>query len=210
MTEFMDDVAQPLLDFIQAHSDWAALVMFVTAFGESFAFISLLFPGTTVLIAAGTLLAAGTLPYASILVGAVLGAVLGDSVSYWLGRNFGGGIIRLWPFSRHPDLLSRGILFFERHGGKSVFIGRFFGPIRAVIPLAAGIMQMPRGRFWFANVTSALVWAPMLLLVGDLVGEIGDRLIGSTNTLLLVFGGLTVIGIGGAVWTALRAARPKP
>ena len=206
----MDDVAQPLLDFVQAHSDWAALVMFITAFGESFAFISLLFPRTTVLIAAGTLLSDGTLPYASILVGAVLGAVLGDSVSYWLGRRFGGGIGRLWPFSRHPDLLSRGILFFERHGGKSVFIGRFFGPIRAVIPLAAGIMQMPRRRFWFANVTSALVWAPMLLLAGDLVGEVGDRLIGSANTVLLVFGGLTLIGIGGAVWAALRAARPKP
>jgi membrane protein DedA with SNARE-associated domain len=206
----MDDVAQPLLDFVQAHSGWAALVMFITAFGESFAFISLLFPGTTVLIAAGTLLSDGTLPYASILVGAVLGAVLGDSISYWLGRSFGGGIGRLWPFSRHPDVLQRGILFFARHGGKSVFIGRFFGPIRAVIPLAAGIMQMPRGRFWFANVTSALVWAPMLLLVGDLVGEVGDRLIGSTNTVLLVFGGLTLIGIGGVVWAALRAARPKP
>jgi len=206
----MDDVAQPLLDFVQAHSDWAALVMFITAFGESFAFISLLFPGTTVLIAAGTLLSDGTLPYASILVGAVLGAVLGDSVSYWLGRSFGGGIGRLWPFSRHPDALQRGILFFARHGGKSVFIGRFFGPIRAVIPLAAGIMQMPRGRFWFANVTSALVWAPMLLLLGDLVGEVGDRLIGSANTVLLVFGGLTLIGIGGVVWAALRAARPKP
>ena len=206
----MDDVAQPLLDFVQAHSDWAALVMFITAFGESFAFISLLFPGSTVLIAAGTLLTAGALPYVPILAGAVLGAVLGDSVSYWLGRSFGGGIGRLWPFSRHPDVLPRGILFFERHGGKSVFIGRFFGPIRAVIPLAAGIMQMPRGRFWFANVTSALVWAPMLMLIGDLVGEVGVRLIGSTNTVLLVFGGLTLIGIGGVVWAALRAARPKP
>jgi membrane protein DedA with SNARE-associated domain len=206
----MDAVAQPLLDFIKAHADWAALVMFITAFGESFAFVSLLFPGTTVLIAAGTLLSDGTLPYLPILLGAVLGSVLGDSVSYWFGRSFGGGIVRLWPFARHPDLLSRGILFFERHGGKSVFIGRFFGPIRAVIPLAAGIMQMPRGRFWFANVTSALVWAPMLLFVGDAVGELSDRLIGSANTMLLVFGGLTLIGIGGVVWAALRAARPKP
>ena len=206
----MDDVAQPLLDFIKAHSDWAAVVMFVTAFGESFAFISLLVPGTTVLIAAGTLLSAGTLPYTSILIGAVLGAVLGDSVSYWLGRSFGGGIARVWPFSRHPDLLSRGILFFERHGGKSVFIGRFFGPIRAVIPLAAGIMLMPRGRFWVANVTSALVWAPMLLLVGDAVGEVGDRLIGQTNTVLVVFGGLTLIGIAAIVWAAVRAARSRP
>jgi membrane protein DedA with SNARE-associated domain len=206
----MDDVAQPLLDFIKAHSDWAALVMFVTAFGESFAFISLLFPGTTVLIAAGTLLSAGTLPYTSILIGAILGAVFGDSVSYWLGRSFGGSIARVWPFSRRPDLLSRGILFFERHGGKSVFIGRFFGPIRAVIPLAAGIMLMPRGRFWVANVTSALVWAPMLLLVGDAVGEVGNRLVGQTNTVLVVFGGLTLIGIAAIAWAAVRAARSKP
>jgi membrane protein DedA with SNARE-associated domain len=205
----MDDWAQPLLEVIKAHSDWAAAVMFITAFGESFAFISLLFPGTTVLIAAGTLLSGGTLPYASILASAILGAVLGDSVSYWLGRRFGGGIVRIWPFTRHRQLLPRGIEFFERHGGKSVFIGRFFGPIRAVIPLAAGIMRMPRGRFWFANVTSALVWAPMLLLVGDLAGEAGDRLIGSANTLVLVFGGLTLFGIAGIVWAALRSARPK-
>ena len=206
----MDDWAQPLLEVIKAHSDWAALVMFITAFGESFAFVSLLFPGTTVLIAAGTLLSGGTLPYASILASAILGAVLGDSVSYWLGRRFGGGIARIWPFTRHPELLPRGIEFFERHGGKSVFIGRFFGPIRAVIPLAAGVMRMPRGRFWFANVTSALVWAPMLLFAGDLAGEAGDRLIGSANTLVLVFGGLTLFGIAGIVWAALRSARPKP
>lgn len=208
-TEFMDDVAQPLLDFIKAHSDWAALVMFVTAFGESFAFLSLLFPGTTVLVAAGTLLSAGTLPYPSILIGAIFGAVFGDAVSYWLGRNFGGGIARVWPFSRHPELLSRGILFFERHGGKSVFIGRFFGPVRAVVPLAAGIMQMPRGRFWLANVISALVWAPMLLLVGDVVGEVGDRLIGTANTMIVVFGGLTLVGIAAVIWAAFRAARPR-
>jgi membrane protein DedA with SNARE-associated domain len=210
VTEFMDDIAQPLLDFIRTHSDWAAVVMFITAFGESFAFISLLFPGTTVLVAAGTLLSAGTLPYPSILIGAILGAVLGDSVSYWLGRSFGGRIARVWPFSRHPEALSRGILFFERHGGKSVFIGRFFGPVRAVIPLAAGIMQMPRGRFWVANVTSALVWAPMLLLVGDAVGEVGERMIGPANTMIVVFGGLTLIGIAALAWAALRAARPKP
>jgi membrane protein DedA with SNARE-associated domain len=205
----MEDLAQPLLDFIRAHSDWAAVVMFITAFGESFAFVSLLFPGTTVLIAAGTLMSAGTLPYGPVMVGAVIGAVLGDSVSYWIGRRFGGAIAGLWPFSRNPDLLPRGIRFFERHGGKSVFIGRFFGPIRAVIPLAAGIMRMPRGRFWVANMTSAIVWAPMLLLVGDAVGEAGERLIGSANTVLLVFGGLTLFGLAGVIWAALRSARPK-
>jgi len=174
----MDAIVQPLLAFIAAHAHWAAAIMFITAFGESFAFLSLLFPGTTLLIAAGTLMSNGTLPYTPVLIGAVLGATLGDSVSYWIGRRFGGGIATLWPFSRSPELLPSGVKFFARHGGKSVFIGRFFGPVRAVIPLAAGIMQMPRGWFWLANIGSAVVWAPMLLFVGDLAGDLGDRLIG--------------------------------
>jgi membrane protein DedA with SNARE-associated domain len=205
----MEDLIQPTLDFIAAHAHWAAALMFITAFGESFAFVSLLFPGTSLLIAAGALLAGGTLPYTPVIVGAVVGAVLGDTVSYWLGRRYGGGIVRVWPFSRNPALLPSGIGFFERHGGKSVFIGRFFGPVRAVIPLAAGVMQMPAGAFWFANVTSAIVWAPMLLLVGDTVGEAGGKLVGSTNAVLLVFGGLTLFGIVGVVWAAFKSRQSK-
>ena len=205
----MEHLVQPTLDFIAAHSGWAAAIMFITAFGESFAFVSLLFPGTSMLIAAGTLMAAGSLPYLPIVAGAIAGAVLGDTISFWIGHRFGGGIARVWPFSRNPELLSSGIKFFARHGGKSVFIGRFFGPIRAVIPLAAGVMRMPRHRFWFSNVTSAIVWAPMLLFVGDAVGDIGDNLVGSTNTVLLVFAGLTLFGIAGAIWAALKSARSR-
>jgi membrane protein DedA with SNARE-associated domain len=205
----MEDLAQPLLAFIEAHQNWAIAIMFITAFGESFAFLSLLFPGTTLLIAAGTLMKSGTLPIWPVLIGAVAGATLGDSVSYWLGRRYGGGIARIWPFTRNPDLLPSGMAFFQRHGGKSVFIGRFFGPVRAVIPLAAGIMQMSRSRFWIANFVSALVWAPMLLFIGDAVGNVGERLIGSGNTVVLLFGGLTVFGIAGAVWALMRTARSK-
>jgi undecaprenyl-diphosphatase len=205
----MESIVQPTLDFIAANSGWAFPVMFVTAFGESFAFVSLVFPGTSMLIVAGTLMASGSLPYWPVLAGAVIGAVLGDTVSFWLGYRFGGGIGRIWPFTRNPGLLPQGIRFFERHGGKSVFIGRFFGPVRAVIPLAAGIMRMPRGRFWFANVTSAIVWAPMLLLAGDAVGDFGDRLIGSANTVVLVVGGLTLFGIGAMVWAMVRSGRSR-
>jgi membrane protein DedA with SNARE-associated domain len=205
----MESIVQPTLDFISANSGWAFPVMFITAFGESFAFISLLFPGTSILIVAGTLMSAGSLPYWPVVAGAIIGAVLGDSVSFWLGHRYGGGIGRIWPFNRNPDLLPGGIRFFHKHGGKSVFIGRFFGPVRAVIPLAAGIMRMRRGRFWFANVTSALVWAPMLLLVGDAVGDVGDRLIGSANTVVLVLGGVTALGIIGIVWAMVRSARSR-
>ena len=205
----MVDIAEPLLELIKAHSDWAAVVMFVTAFGESFPVLGLLFPGTSVLIAAGALLAAGTLPTWPILIGAVLGAVLGDAVSYWLGGRFGHTIARMWPFTRHPDLLPSGMRFFQRHGGKSVFVGRFFGPVRAVIPLAAGIMLMPPRRFWLANIASAVVWAPMLLFTGDMIGKAGERLIGSANAVVLVFVVLTVLGIAGVAWAALHSARQK-
>jgi membrane protein DedA with SNARE-associated domain len=207
--ENVEHLVQPTLDFIAANSSWAMVAMFVTAFGESFAFVSLLFPGTSLLIAAGALMAAGSLPYSPIVAGAVIGAVLGDTVSFWIGHRFGGGIARVWPFTRSPELLQNGIRFFARHGGKSVFIGRFLGPMRAVVPLAAGVMRMRRDRFWFANVTSALVWAPMLLFAGDAVGDVGDRLIGSANTVLLVFAGLTLFGIAGIVWAAMKSVRSK-
>lgn len=205
----MEDLVPPLLAFIKEHESWVVAIMFITGFGESFVFLSLLFPGTTLLIAAGTLVKSGTLPYLPVMAGAILGAVLGDCVSYWIGRRFGPGIARLWPFSRNPRLLPSGIEFFARHGGKSVFIGRFFGPIRAVIPLAAGIMRMRAGPFWAANIASALVWAPILLIVGDGLGEAGERLVGSAKTVALVFGGLTLVGVAGVLWAALRSARSK-
>src|SRR5712692_3568233 len=112
----MDDLAQALLDFIKEHERWAIAMMFITGFVESFAFLSLLFPGVTLLIAAGTLMKTGALPYLPVMVGSVLGAVLGDWVSYWIGRRFGGAIARYWPFIRNPNLLPSGIEFFGRHG----------------------------------------------------------------------------------------------
>ncbi len=205
----MEDLVQPTLAFISAHAGWAFAVIFVTAFGELFVFLSLLFPGTSLLIAAGALMATRTLPYFPVLAGAVLGATLGDTVSYWIGRRFGRALATMWPFTRNPELLPRGTRFFARYGGPSVFIGRFFGPLRAVIPLAAGVMQMPSDRFWIANVTSALVWAPMLIFVGDAVGKLGERLIGAENLVILVLGSVILFGIGGVAWALVRSGRSR-
>src|SRR5437764_13078389 len=105
----MENLVQPTLDFVSAHWSWAFPVMCVRAFGESFGFLSLLFPGTSILIVAGTLMSAGSLPYWPVLVGAVIGALLGDSVSFWLGYRYGGGIGRIWPFTRNRGLFPHGI-----------------------------------------------------------------------------------------------------
>jgi membrane protein DedA with SNARE-associated domain len=158
-----------IVAFIGRHAIWAGPVMFAVSFGESFAFVSLLFPGTAIMIAAGAFVPSGTLSAWPLLLGCIFGATTGDAISYWLGWRYGHLVERVWPFTRHPELLTRGYAFFERHGGKSVFIGRFFGPFRAVVPLIAGISKMPAARFWIANVSSAFVWAPALLLPGALM-----------------------------------------
>ena len=165
----MDHLAIQILAFVKANPGWAMFVIGLTAFGESFVFLSLLFPGTAILIAAGTLVSEGILnPFPTVVAG-IAGAVLGDSVSFWLGQRFGPLLPKIWPFRRNPERLTRGISFFECYGVSSVFIGRFFGPLRAVVPLAAGMMHMSPSRFYTANVLSAVVWVPALVVFGDLL-----------------------------------------
>jgi membrane protein DedA with SNARE-associated domain len=105
------------------------------------------------------------------VIAGIVGAVLGDSISFWLGQKLGPVLPRIWPFRTHPERLTRGIVFFERNRGGSVFVGRFFGPLRAVIPLVAGMMRMPMARFCVANILSAAVWAPALVFFGALLSR---------------------------------------
>ncbi len=199
----MSSLVHSLMQFVAQHAIWALPVIFVVSFGESLAFISFAFPGTSVLIAAGALISAGDLQLWPVLAGAIGGAVIGDSLSYWLGLRFGHHTEKLWPFTRHPDILPRGHAFFERHGVKSVFIGRFFGPFRAVIPLVAGITRMPSTRFGIANVLSALIWAPALLVPGAAAQyALRESELSTHWQVALVIGFMALLGA--AVWTARR------
>jgi membrane protein DedA with SNARE-associated domain len=158
----------PVIEFVRTHAVWAPLIVGVLAFGESLAFVSLVMPATTVLVAIGALVGAGALSFVPIWIGASVGAALGDWLSYWLGEKFERPISRMWPLSRHPDLLPRGHAFVERFGIAAIFIGRFFGPLRAIVPLVAGILKMPFWLFQIANFTSAFVWGAALLVPGTL------------------------------------------
>jgi membrane protein DedA with SNARE-associated domain len=167
----MDYLATETLAFIKVNPGWTTLVIGLAAFGESFVFFSLLFPGTVILIASGALISEGLVDPISPIFAGVVGAVLGDAVSFWLGQKFGPFLPNIWPFRSHPERLTRGIRFFGSYGGSSIFIGRFFGPLRAVVPLVAGMMHMPPWRFYLANILSAVVWAPALVYSGDLLAR---------------------------------------
>ncbi|MEJ2407204.1 MAG: DedA family protein, partial [Candidatus Thiodiazotropha sp.] len=188
MSEFLTQ----LVNWIGEHPLWAGMAVFFVAFAESVAMIGLLVPGVVAMFGFGALIATGTLEFWPVFGWAVAGAVAGDGLSFWLGRHFQNRLRGLWPFSRHPKTLERGIGFFQHYGGKSVAIGRFFGPVRAVIPLVAGMLGMSPWRFAFANLISALLWAPAYLLPGivfgaslELASEVAFRLV--LLLLLLLF-----------------------
>lgn len=185
---------KPLLDWMHIHPQWAGWVVCGISFLESLAVVGLLIPGTVVMTALGSLIGAGIIPFTGITLYVVAGAVAGDVLSFWLGSYYHEKVRQFWPFRTHPSLLQKGENFFLRHGGKGIFMGRFVGPIRPILPMIAGMMSMPPLRFVIADVVSAIIWAPLMMLPGILLGvasqafapEFATRLILSVVLILLV------------------------
>jgi membrane protein DedA with SNARE-associated domain len=176
MFESLEAHAHDLVEFVRIHEAWAAPIVFALAFGESLAFISLLVPAWAALVGIGVLINSGHLNFWPIWVAGAVGAALGDWLSYWIGLKLGPPVAHIWPLSRHPGLLPKGEAFVKRWGVLGIFIGRFFGPLRASVPLAAGIFEMSYWPFQIANFVSALVWSATLLLIGDVMGKLAEWL----------------------------------
>jgi membrane protein DedA with SNARE-associated domain len=167
---WIQEAARWLLHFAREHPPESAFaIAFIVSFGESFAGLSFLVPGTTILIGLGAILRAtdvtvwGFLP---IWLAAAVGAILGDWISYWVGHRYKEHVLSVWPISHYRAQMDKALAFFGRWGVWGIFIGRFMGPFRATVPLVAGISQMAFWPFQIANVTSAILWSASLLLLG--------------------------------------------
>lgn len=160
------DIIDWVSEVVRQHQGWAVPIVFVLAFGESLAFLSLLLPATVILLALGALIGESGIAFWPIWAAAVAGAFFGDWLSYWVGYHYQDRVAQMWPLSRNPQLLVRGHAFFERWGVLGIFFGRFFGPLRSVVPLVGGICAMPQTLFQIANITSALIWAFGILAPG--------------------------------------------
>jgi membrane protein DedA with SNARE-associated domain len=168
----LEQYAQDVIAFVRANEAWAAPIVFVLAFAESLAFISLIVPAWGALVAIGALLTTSGLSFWPIWIAGAVGAALGDWLSYWVGLKLEHTVATIWPLSRHPELLPKGEAFVKKWGALGIFIGRFSGPLRASVPLVAGIFAMPFWRFQAANFTSAFLWAAVLLQLGDVTGKV--------------------------------------
>jgi membrane protein DedA with SNARE-associated domain len=170
----MEAALAAVVDFVSANREWAPLLVFLLALGETVAFVSILIPSTAILVGVGGLVAAGGLDFMPLWIGASLGALIGSTFSFWFGGHFGPRVLGLWPLSREPEMVARGTSSFARWGPFAVLVGHFFGPLRAVAFVLAGVSAMPVTAFQLANVPGALVWA----YVVPKSGEIGGTAIG--------------------------------
>lgn len=142
MEAYIHDIAE----FVRQHEAWAAPVVLALAFGESLAFVSLLIPAWGALVAIGALIGVSGLSFWPVWIAGGVGAALGDWVSYWFGYRYKDNVAQIWPLSKYPGLLRRGEDFVRKWGVPSIFIGRFFGPLRASVPLAAESSRCHSGR----------------------------------------------------------------
>jgi membrane protein DedA with SNARE-associated domain len=162
--DFFNFSASEIEAFAHKYHNWAPYVGGAIAFIESLPGVSLLFPGwlfLTILISVSGISSLDILP---LWVGIFSGAILGDWISYLIGLHFKESIFHIWPLSRYPKLMTDGHNFFEKWGWWAVFLGRFFGPLRAIVPVIAGIFAMPNLLFQVANVGSAFIWSLLLVL----------------------------------------------
>ncbi len=158
----VQDFVELIVGVVKTHQEWAVPIAFLVAFAESFCFFSIIWPGTAILAGITALLAASGADQTILLpsiVAAGLGGTLGYAISYWIGLYFKDSIPHIWPFKNQPELIRHGENFFDKWGGWGVFFGHFFGPVRAIIPVVAGMFRMRQLPFQIANAVSAFIWA---------------------------------------------------
>lgn len=180
---------QELLTWLNAHPGWAAVTVLLVAFFESLVLIGILLPGIVILFGIGTLIGLGVIEMVPMWIAATVGALLGDGLSYVLGRRFRSHLLDIWPFSRYPGLMEQGTRFFHRHGSKSVVAGRFIGPLRPIIPAVGGMMGMAPSRFLAVDIPACIAWAPSFLLPGMLFGaslEVASQYTGRLTVMLVI------------------------
>jgi membrane protein DedA with SNARE-associated domain/membrane-associated phospholipid phosphatase len=162
----------------------------VVLFGVMLESMGVPLPGETILLAAGVMVQRGHLHLGDAIVFGILGAVVGDQIGYWVGREGGRPFILRW--GRYvfitPERLGRAEAFFARHGGKAVFFARFFSGLRVFGALVAGMSRMRWGTFFLYNALGGATWATAVVLVGYFLGSslsLVERWMGRATILLV-------------------------
>jgi undecaprenyl-diphosphatase len=167
-----------LLEGILKLPPWLALsLVFLLPALEASVFVGVVLPGEIGVILGGVLANQHKLALATVLVAAILGAVIGDSVGYWVGRRYGETLLAKIPDRLlKPEHVGRAEETIRHFGGKAVFLGRFTAALRALVPGMAGMSRLHYGRFLAWNVLGGAVWATAFVVLGYLAGSQYQRI----------------------------------
>ena len=159
-----------LTGWLTANPQWLGVAIFLVACVECLAIAGIIVPGTVLLFAVAVLAGSGALSLGETLLLGFLGGLLGDAISYTLGRRFHQNIRRLPLLRHHPDWIGSAESYFQRYGIASLLVGRFIGPLRPMLPMVAGMFDMPLPRFIAVSLVAGAGWAVAYLLPGWATG----------------------------------------
>jgi len=159
-----------LTTWLGAHPQWLGLAIFLIACCECLAIAGILVPGTVLLFAIAMLAGSGALGLGETLLLAYAGGLTGDLLSYLLGRHFHQNIRRLPLLRKHPEWIARAEIYFAQYGAVSLLIGRYIGPLRPILPMVAGMLDMPFVRFLLISLLASAGWALAYVLPGWTAG----------------------------------------
>ena len=183
------DMLGYLVNLVSRLGQWGYLVIFLGAMLESAAFLGLIVPGESLVLVTGFLAAQGVLDLDLLIVTVAIGAALGDSIGYEMGKWMGRPA--LMHYGSHFGLTNARVgqaeVFFGRHGSKAIFLGRFVGFARAIVPFLAGSSKMSYRKFLPYNVLGAVLWSSAVVLLGYFLGaswRTAERWIGRASAIL--------------------------
>jgi membrane protein DedA with SNARE-associated domain len=198
----MTSYFERLVEFVGAYPQLSFVAVFLLALSEAVPVIGTAVPGSTLILAVSALAtAAGMSPWV-LLIAAVAGAVVGDGFSFWLGHRYRRRLLRGWPLNRFPRLIEYSAQLIRKYGIASVFLARFTAVVRAFVPLLAGILRMSTRHFYVANILSALVWAPLHVFPGVLVGL--AIAFGGAHSPALSIAALGILILGWIAWSMIK------
>ena len=172
LVDFILHLDVHLNSIIKNFGIWTYLILFLIIFLETGVVVTPFLPGDSLLFAAGSFAALGSLNVFALFILLTLAAILGDTLNYWIGhfigpRAFSGNIRFL-----KKEYMDRTHGFYEKHGGKTIILARFIPIIRTFAPFVAGIGAMDYPRFFFYNVTGAVLWVSIFTFGGYFFGNL--------------------------------------
>lgn len=165
-------IDQNLTSVVQEYGIWTYLILFFIIFLETGFVVMPFLPGDSLLFVGGAAAASGILDLHLLIIVIILGAVIGDTVNYWVGNYLGIHVfLERFPTLVKKEYIDRTYGFYEKYGGATIFVARFVPLVRTFAPFLAGVGTMQYRRFLFYNVLGAVCWTVSLVLGGYFFGS---------------------------------------